>query len=65
MNAVVDETLEGIRLDLQIARLGLIDARRAQGLRDSATTRLAVQACLDRLDVVLDVWLIAADGRHV
>jgi hypothetical protein len=65
MNAVVYETLEGITLDLQMARLGLIDARRVQALRDSPTTRLAVQQCLDRLDVVLDVWLRAAHGRDV
>lgn len=64
MNVLVEEPLEGIRLDLHLARLGLLEARRAQAHRDSPATRRAVQECLDRLDIVLDVWLYAAHAQH-
>jgi hypothetical protein len=51
------ESLEsGIQLDFDLARLELVEARRALLAHDSPATRQRVEDCRARLDRVLDMW---------
>ena len=54
--ADVDTLPDSIRLDLDLARAELVDARLAQRRKDTPAARARVEACRRSLDVLLDLW---------
>ena len=55
--ANVDTLPDRIQLDLDLARVELVDARLAQRRKDTPAARARVEACLRSLDVLLDLWI--------
>jgi hypothetical protein len=51
-----DEFDEHLHLEFDLARLELVEARRAQQLKDTPAARLRVAECRNRVDRVLDMW---------
>ena len=53
---LVDEFGEGLHVEFDLARLELVEARRAQEQKDTPPARLRLAECRSRVDRVLDRW---------
>ena len=62
MDTVCNSLPAGLRVDFDLARLELAEARASRAANDTPAARAWVEQCRARLDRILDMWLEAA-GR--
>ena len=59
MDTLFDTSTASLRVDFDLARLELAEARASRAAKDTPAARAWVEHCRARLDRILDLWLEA------